>query len=200
MYSCSACLPQNSEEELYDKILRLHVIANSDGDDDQKMKLFVRDALLCELQCLFEENEAENLEAAKAVVDNNRERLTECAQNAVFSYSPGCDYDVKLELTHEKYPTKKYEDIALPAGVYNSLKVEIGSASGKNWWCVLFPTLCLSTACADTSSKSYVYEEDGEEFIAAGFTPDEIRIITQSEDEDVKIKFRVLEIWGSLFG
>ncbi len=200
MYSSSAYLPINSEQELYNKILRLHVVANSDTQEDQAMKLYVRDALLCELSHIYEENKVETLNEAKIAIDNNRDRLVLCAKSALCSYSPGCSYDVALELRREYYPTRVYEEAALPAGEYESLIIKIGEGAGQNWWCVLFPRLCLASAVEKGDSvNSYVYEENGEEFVAAGFTPEEIRIITESESDDIKIKFRVLEILGSLF-
>jgi len=200
IYTFSVFLPVSGEEALYDKILRLHVIANSDSEDDQEMKLFVRNSILCELEKLYEANGVEDIESAKSLVDKNRALLIGAAERAVYEYDPECNYKVELELTRASFPTKAYEDITLPAGVYDCVRIKIGKAQGKNWWCVLFPTLCLSSAtCDDTESASYVYEENGEKFVAAGFTPQEIRIITQSDSTDVKIKFRLLEIFGSLF-
>lgn len=200
IYTFSAFLPVSGEEALYDKILRLHVIANSDSKEDQEMKLFVRDSILCELEKLYKANGVADIEAAKALIDKNRALLLDAAQKAVYEYDPECDYKAELELTRASFPTKAYEDITLPAGVYDCVRIKIGKAKGQNWWCVLFPTLCLSSATVDnTESTAYVYEENGEKFIAAGFTPQEIRIITESDSTDVKIKFRLLEIFGSLF-
>ncbi|MBQ7820891.1 MAG: stage II sporulation protein R [Clostridia bacterium] len=197
MYTSSAYMPVNGEEAIYSKILRLHVIANSDSDYDQDMKLAVRDAVLAELACLYSENGVSSLREAKKAVDDNRERLVSAAKKAVFDY--GGAYDVTLELGRELYPTKSYDNVTLPAGEYESLKIRIGNAEGKNWWCVLFPTLCLVQASRDESADTYVYEENGEKFIAAGFTPEEIRIITEAESDEIKVKFRFLEIFGSLF-
>lgn len=201
VYSSMAYLPVNGEEEIYSKVLRLHILANSDSDTDQAMKLFVRDSILKELGKMYEENKISDIEEAKAFVGANTERLSLCAQNAVNKYNPDCGYTVELEIGEEYYPTKEYESVTLPAGKYSSLIVKIGKAEGHNWWCVLFPTLCLATATRkDSLADSYVYKENGEKFIEAGFTPHELRIITESDKAEVKIKFRTLEILGELFG
>lgn len=201
VYSSAVCLPVKGEEALYAKILRLHVVANSDSEEDQAMKLYVRDCILNELAAMYEENKIRDINEAKAFIGANIEKITSCAQNAVNKYKPNSGYTVDLELGLEYYPTKKYGSITLPAGKYSSLIIKIGKAEGRNWWCVLFPTLCLATATREDSSiNSYVYEENGEKFIEAGFTPNELRIITEGDSRDVKVKFRVLEILGELFG
>ena len=99
----------------------------------------------------------------------------------------GSDYHVSALIGKENYPTREYGDIRLPAGNYSSLRVMIGKAEGKNWWCVLFPPLCTGTAKPDDT------------LVAAGFTPGEVRILTDSESPEYTLKFRILEIFGSLF-
>ncbi len=192
-------LPVNGEEEIYNKILRLHVLANSDSDTDQKLKLKVRDALLSELEQVYADAGVSDVDEAETAINKNAERLVKAAEKVISEQ--GFDYNVEIELCREMYPTKEYENITLPAGNYRSVKVKIGEAGGKNWWCVLFPELCMSSAARkDTASETFVYEENGEKFIAAGFTPSELRIITDSDDGKIKVKFRVLEIIGELFG
>ena len=192
-------LPVNGEEAIYDKILRLHVLANSDTDTDQSLKLEVRDAVLAELENVYAKSGVSDVESAEAAVQENSDRLISAAEAAILQR--GFDYTVTLEVCDEYYPTREYESVTLPAGTYRSVKVKIGAAEGKNWWCVLFPELCLSSAAREkTEGGAYVYEENGEKFIAAGFTPSELRIITDSNDGKIKVKFRVLEILGELFG
>lgn len=193
----SATLPVNGEEAIYDKILRLHVLANSDSDADQALKLKVRDAVLSELEKVYADYGVTDIKTAEAAVNAASERLISSARNVILS--SGSDYSVELEICNEHYPTREYENVSLPAGVYRSVKVKIGAAEGKNWWCVLFPELCLASASRDAADV-YVYEENGEKFVAAGFTPSELRIITDSGEGKIKIKFRVLEIIDELFG
>lgn len=197
IYTSSAYMPVNGEEQIYSQILRLHVIANSDSTCDQSTKLLVRDAILYELEAIYRENGTCSLDGAKAAIRDNMDRLTQAA-NLVLAGAPGSHRAI-LSLGKEHYPTKSYESVTLPAGIYNSLIVRIGNAQGKNWWCVLFPTLCLAQAQDSTESKSYVYEEDGEKFIAAGFTPEQVKLICESDSDEIRVKFRILEIFGSLF-
>ena len=192
-------LPVNGEEELYNKILRLHVLANSDSDTDQSLKLKVRDAILSELEEIYADAGVSDVNEAEKTIKKNTERLVKTAEKVIVEQ--GFDYNVEIELCRETYPTREYENVTLPAGNYRSVKVKIGEAEGKNWWCVLFPELCMSSAARkDTASETFVYEENGEKFVAAGFTPSELRIITDSGDAKIKVKFRVLEIIGELFG
>lgn len=197
-YSSAAYMPVNSEQEIYSKVLRLHVLANSDSEYDQAQKLLVRDAVLCELGEIYKENGVQTLTEAKSAINENSARLLKAAHLAI-----GDKHNITLSLGREHFPTKSYDGVTLPAGKYESLVIRIGKAEGKNWWCVLFPTLCLSHATQsdndEASASSYIYTEDGEKFIAAGFTPDQIRLITENESGEIKIKFRILEIFGSVF-
>lgn len=193
-----ACLPVNGEDAIYSKLLRLHVIASSDSVLDQSIKLEVRDSVLAFLGKLYEENDVCELEHAEELARENLDLIEAEANKVLASHRLG--YTAKATLTKESFPRKSYEDITLPAGCYDSLCVRLGDAKGKNWWCVLFPTLCLSHAIENESKATgYVYEEDGERFISAGFTPEEIRIITESDDGEIKIKFKILEILASVF-
>lgn len=195
---CVTVLPVNGEEAIYGKILRLHVLANSDSDTDQKLKLEVRDAVLAELERVYAESGVIDVKSAETAVKNSADRLISAAEKVIAAR--GFDYSATLEICDEYYPTREYENIILPAGTYRSVKVKLGAAEGKNWWCVLFPELCLSSAAREEAADSFIYEENGEKFIAAGFTPSELRIITDSDDGKIKVKFRVLEILGELFG
>lgn len=199
VYTASAYLPVDNEEALYGKILRLHVIANSDSDADQALKLSVRDAVIKTMEKLYAKYDVKTLEEAKKAVSDNKKLLEDAAKIVVFEN--GYDYPVTVSLSEEYYPTKEYETLRLPAGVYSSVRVCIGKAEGKNWWCVLFPTLCLSAASRESEQvQSYVYDKNGEALVAAGFTPSELRIITEAEDDEIKVKFRMLEIFGELLG
>lgn len=192
-YSAYAYMPIKGEADLYSKVLRLHVIAESDNELDQSVKLLVRDRLLCELDDIYAKHEASDLESAKQAIMYEHDMLVGAA-NEVLS-SVGVSYTAQIDLTREKYPRKSYDNVTLPAGVYDSVTVKLGRAKGKNWWCVLFPTLCLASAVKDESdSNAYVYSENGEKFIAAGFTLDEVKLITDSDDTKVKIKLKILEI------
>ena len=181
-------LPVHGESELYDNVLRLHVIANSDSDEDQSLKLIVRDEILKEVSSLV--MECESFEEAEAVLskEENLDRLRRVAEETI--EREGYDYKVSISLGREKYPRKNYEALCFPSGNYTSLRVEIGGAVGKNWWCVLFPQLCL-----DVATKS-----NEESFIEAGFTPEQYKIVTESDEPRYQVKFKILEIIEETFG
>ncbi|MBQ8383301.1 MAG: stage II sporulation protein R [Clostridia bacterium] len=168
--------------QIYDGTIRLHVLAASDSEEDQALKLTVRDALLSEI--------AEwtagvtDKESGEAIL---RERLTELekiAEDALEKAGHPCD--VTATLTTEYYPTREYEGVRLPAGEYTSLQVKIGAAEGKNWWCVLFPNLCTSTANAE------------EAMAETGFSKSQIRLLTEDEDPRYTIRFRIVEGFAKL--
>ena len=135
-------LPVNGEETLYDNVIRLHVIADSDSEEDQAIKLRVRDRIIAEIG------------------DRGGDSIEQSAADEVSKYTD--EYTASVILGEEVYPERIYEDISLPAGKYMSLRVVLGSGEGKNWWCVLFPPLCTSAAekeedfvAAGISSEGY---------------------------------------------
>ena len=176
-------LPVHSEEELYDKSLRLHVIANSDVEIDQEVKLKVRDGVLRYLAPYLDD--AMTREEARAIVEERTDEIEDLAMNIL--QENGFSYGAELEVCFEDYPAKKYESFAFPAGNYLSVKIKLGNADGKNWWCVLFPKLCTSVAMSAE-----------EEFIAVGFTPDQYKIITESDNAVYKVRFRFLEFFQEM--
>lgn len=181
-------LPIYGEEAVYDNVIRLHVLANSDSEEDQALKLQVRDAVL-ELcaptlgQCRNREEAAQAVISLKDEIQNTTEETLRAS---------GCDDTVTVTLSEEGYPEKQYESLCFPSGTYLSLRICIGEAEGQNWWCVLFPPICMSAA---TASK----EDTEEAFVAVGFTPEQYRIITETDEVTYKIKFKFLEFFESVF-
>ena len=129
-------------EEIKNNVLRLHILANSDTQEDQALKLKVRDKLL-EAGDIELKNE-DNLNLAIEKVEEILPNLQSIAQKTI--KENGYNYDCKVYLGKAWFNTRVYEDFTLPAGEYDALKVEIGKAEGKNWWCVIFPSLCVSSA------------------------------------------------------
>lgn len=163
------------QQAIADKLIRLHVIANSDSEYDQEMKLFVRDAVISRLQSLLSEAQTQN--DAAVIIGNNTDIIRYAAGNAVNEF--GGNYDVNVSLLNENFSTREYETFSLPAGEYLSLKVTIGEGAGKNWWCVVFPPICFSAATHD-------------ELAEMSFTDREIDFIT-GKDEGYTYKFFILE-------
>ncbi len=135
---CDLCLPRG-EAEIYDSVIRLHVLANSDSEADQAIKLAVRDAILD--AGIF--NGESDINAAKASMESALKKA-EALANARLA-SLGVPYTAKCVFSREHYPTRIYENKRLPAGTYMSVQVVLGKGEGQNWWCVLFPPFCIGT-------------------------------------------------------
>lgn len=183
-------MPVHGEAGLYDNVLRLHVLANSDSEADQALKLEVRDAIL--EHCSPRLAACKSRDEAEEVVLAMQNEIEAIAEKTVFE--AGCDYGVSVTLGKEEYPERSYDSLCFPSGEYLSLRVCIGEAEGKNWWCVLFPPLCLETASIKTR------KEVEEAFVAAGFTPEQYKIITESDKVTYRVRFKLLEILEELFG
>ena len=182
-------LPVHGEQEVYDTVVRLHVLANSDSEEDQALKLKVRDGVLEAASPILEgcRTQAEAIGALNAHLSD-----LEAAARAVIEAEGRAD-TVTVLLGEEDYPTRTYETCAFPAGTYVSLRVCIGEAAGQNWWCCLFPPLCLSAA-TDNSSDN----EDA--FLQVGLNKDQYGIITETGKPKYKVRFKVLEMLEDWFG
>ncbi len=177
-------LPVHGEEKIYSDMIRLHVIAASDSEEDQAVKLQVRDAVLAVVEHSMENVESQG-EAAVAIEEANDEI---CAAAKAVLEREGFDYPVSVELGLENYPKRVYEGFTLPAGQYTSLRVILDGGQGQNWWCVLYPPLCTTAA-----------QEREKVFITAGFTDEQYKTITETGEVKYKVKFKILEILSSLF-
>ena len=174
----------SEEREIYDKTLRLHIPACSDSDADQEAKLKVRDAVL---ELLNEPlSECKTKEQSIKIIQQMSNDIQYTANKVLAENN--LDYTATVTLTNEYYPRKAYNDFTLPAGNYTSLKIELGQAEGKNWWCVLFPQVCLGTA------------KSSETLAEVGFTANQIRLLTEQEESDYVVKFKIVEILESIFG
>ena len=176
--------PVREDAEIYDKVIRLHVLANSDSEEDQALKLTVRDALLGEVAALTAD--CTDRDEAAALLALHTDALRQTAEEAL--QADGCPLSVSVVIGEEHYPTREYEGVRLPAGSYTSLRVMIGEAEGQNWWCVLFPPLCVGQAAAAE-----------EKMLAVGFTPGQVGVLTENEKPGYVLRFKLLEILGSLF-
>lgn len=176
----------NQEQtELADRMIRLHVIANSDSEEDQALKLAVRDQILAQVESLSPEGA--NLEEVKEILQSNLNTLAAAGRTVVEEW--GQDYPVSAQIEECWFPTKEYEDFALPAGEYTALRVVIGEGEGRNWWCVAFPPLCLGAA-----------SETVDEATQAGyFTREQVCLMTE-QNEGYVLKFKGMELLGQLRG
>ena len=177
-------MPVHGEAEIYDNVIRLHVLANSDSDEDQAIKLRVRDVVLEEIRELFSNNSCDNIEDAERLINNNIDNIRKAALDCVSR--EGYSYSVNTCVVEEIYPTREYDLLSFPSGKYLSLQVKIGEAEGQNWWCVLFPPLCLSAA-TQTST------EPEETLMSIGLSSEQYKIITESDNVKYNVRFKILE-------
>lgn len=168
---------------LADRVLRLHVVANSDTDRDQALKLTVRDAVLARAAPWLEG--ASGQADAEAALAPRLDELAETAADAL--RARGCDDPVSVAIEDVWFPTKQYDGFSLPAGRYRALRVVIGQGAGRNWWCVLFPPLCLGS----------VTEETAETALEGGLSEDQVSLMT-GQDGGYVLKFKVIEWWNEL--
>lgn len=175
-------IPTKRECDIYNSTVRLHVIANSDSETDQNLKLKVRDKILERMSSY----NAKTKEEALNYIENDKENLKKIAENCI--KENGLNNTVQIELGEENYPTREYEDFSLPAGKYTSLRIIIGEGNGQNWWCVLYPPLCTSYAIE--------YDDDS---VDVGFTKDQYNFIT-GNNKEFKVKFKLLEMASQAFG
>ena len=186
-FICAYSYVQAISSDLKDSVFRLHVIANSDSKEDQNLKYIVRDSLLAYMNELCKDcsSKEDSLKIANLNKDNFKKIAEETIKNEGFSY------DVNIEIGEFDFPTKNYGDISLPAGLYDALKVEIGSAEGHNWWCVMFPPLCfvdISSGTVPDSSKEVLENELSEE---------EFSLISENDDSAMNFKFKLLELFSN---
>lgn len=182
---CTAFFINNQQQELKDSVLRLHVIANSNSQFDQLVKLKVRDRILKESIQL---SNARDITELKNIVEENTDKLVALAQDELLQY--GCRDQVTVFLGDSYFPTKEYETFSFPAGEYEALKIIIGEGKGENWWCVCFPPLCTGSAMGDSSE---ICAQNGMDESA-------IKLITAKEKKNTSyvIKFKLMEWVGQV--
>ena len=173
---CLGTWAQGRQSAISSKLVRLHVVAASDEEAEQALKLRVRDAVLEYLSPRL--IGAADSNQARAILREELEGIRLAAESAAEGRQ------VTVALSRESYPTKRYEGFTLPAGKYESLRITLGEGKGHNWWCIVFPPVCLSASQSDMVERQ-LGEED-------------FRLV--SEGEGYELRFRVLELWGELIG
>lgn len=163
-------------EAINDKLIRFHVIANSDSPEDQNLKLKIRDKILEKMGDEFAHSTS--VENSRQIIKHNIDRIEALAREEIIAN--GKNYDVIATLGQDKFPTKSYGDLTLPSGEYEALKVVIGEGKGKNWWCVMFPPLCFVdiTHSRTTGNMNEILDEGNK---------DEIK--------EIKLKSKVVELF-----
>ena len=173
-------LPLQNADNLYDSVIRIHVLANSDSPEDQALKLLVRDEILAFSRKSL--SLGKSRDEAKKELEEHLDGIEAVARLAL--QSKGCSHGVRVTIGDEYYPTREYDTLSLPAGTYLSLRVQIGKAQGKNWWCVLFPPLCLSSS---------IEAEDA--LAGAGMEQENIGTV-MGKNKNMRVRFKFLEVLG----
>ena len=166
--------------EIPNDVFRFHILANSDSEEDQALKLKVRDKVLEKTKILFDT--ANSKSDAEKFVKANLETIEKIAQNEV--YKNGYNYPVKAEIVNMHFDTRYYESYTLPSGMYDALRITIGNAKGHNWWCVMYPSICISTV------------DEGKDRAKDALSDDEYSVVT---DDKVEYKFFIVELFQKIF-
>lgn len=170
---------QTECEQISTEVFRLHILANSDSEEDQALKLKVRDALLEYTDKLFDD--AKDRNDAENIAKENIETLQSVAQNTVYKNS--CNYTVNAEVVKMYFNTRYYENYTMPAGMYDALRITIGSGKGHNWWCVMYPSICISSAINNDEKVEKTFSENQQEIVRGN---------------EYEYKFKVVEIFEKI--
>lgn len=184
---CAISYAQNVSTDIQNSVFRLHVLANSDSQQDQELKYKVRDNLLEYMNIICEN--CTSKEDCIEIATQNLEKFKEIAKQTILDN--GYSYDVNINIGNFEFPTKNYGDISLPAGFYDALRVEIGEAKGQNWWCVMFPPLCF----IDVTSG--VVPEESKELLEENLDDEEFALISDDSNSEIKFKFKLLEFFNN---
>ena len=177
----------SSSESYKEKLIRFHVLANSDEEVDQDLKLKVRDRLIETMSDKFKDSI--DIEESREIVKDNIEEMKQIALEEI--KENGKDYSVDIKLEAHDFPTKSYGDFTLPAGEYEAVRVLIGEAKGENWWCVMFPPLCF------VDENNGVIDKKTDEKLKDILTEEEYKLISRENSKKAsnrKMKFKILEI------
>lgn len=184
---CAFSYANTVSSDIADSVFRLHILANSDSEEDQTLKLKVRDNVLEYMKEIS--SDVSSKEDAIALMEENLDAFEGVALQTI--HDEGYNYDVNLSIGRFDFPTKTYGDISLPAGIYDALRIEIGEAKGHNWWCVMFPTLCF----VDVSSGTL--DEDSKEVLESNLNEEEYDLVS-GDSIGVNFKFKILEFFDDI--
>ncbi len=179
---------EEHQRDIAREVIRLHVVANSDSDEDQALKLEVKEEVLGLLREELRGDDSVGM--AQKTIRDNLDRIEEEAGSYI--HDRGYDYEVHAELGTCYFPVKEYGDLTFPAGEYKALQVKIGRSEGRNWWCVMYPTLCF------TDSTYQVVPEESKEKLKENLTQEEYDSLLTGGD-DVEYGFKFLESLSTLF-
>lgn len=176
---------ENVVEDISEKLIRFHVLANSDSDIDQDLKLRVKDEVLKYISPIL--NESQSLEESREILKREDKNIIKIAEDYI--KSQGFDYTVETTLTRENFPVKEYGNIVLPQGEYEAYRILIGEGKGQNWWCVMFPPLCF----IDVTKGQVAYDET-EKKMKDVLSEEEFKSVNKKEN-NVKFELKVIDLF-----
>lgn len=147
---------KSTYDDLQENVLRMHILANSDSPEDQELKLKVRDALLENSKDIF--GDCNNIDEAEKLVTEKLELIQQIAEDVIAEN--GYEYPVKAELTNMQFDDRTYDNLIMPSGYYDAIRITIGNAEGHNWWCVMYPAMCVSAVTNDNNNVADEYFND----------------------------------------
>lgn len=185
---------QDTQKDIASKIIRFHVIANSDSKSDQALKLKVRDKILEYMQPKLKNSKS--IDESRKIIRQNNEKIIAIANKVI--QENGYNYSVTSTLSNENFPIKTYGNITLPQGKYEAYRIIIGSGEGQNWWCVMFPPVCF----VDITKGEVSYKQT-EDQMKKVLSPEEYKIVNNqlsksSNKKDIRIQFKLLEIFQNV--
>ena len=176
-----------ASQDYKEKLIRFHVLANSDSEKDQNLKLKVRDAIIDYLQPKL--LQSKSIEESEIIIKKEYEQIEKISKNIILEN--GYNYDIKVGIDYSEFPTKQYSNVVLPAGEYKALRVIIGEGNGKNWWCVMFPPLCF------VDEEKGIIDKQTDNKLREVLTEEEYDLISQKtkkQSNRVQVKFKIVEI------
>lgn len=147
---------KSTYDDLQENVLRMHILANSDSVEDQELKLKVRDALLENSEKIF--GDCNTIDEAEVQVSQKLDLIQEIAKRVIVEN--GYDYSVTAELTNMQFDDRTYDNLIMPSGYYDAIRITIGSAEGHNWWCVMYPAMCVSAVTEENTNVAQNYFDD----------------------------------------
>ena len=184
---CAFSYAQAVSSDISNSVFRLHIVANSDSEEDQNLKLTVRDNILEYMKKI-----SLDINSKETIISLVNEHLDEFRNIALATiHNAGFDYNVNIKIDKFDFPTKNYGDISLPAGFYDALRIEIGNAKGHNWWCVMFPTLCF----VDVSSGSL--DENSKDVLESNLNEEEYDLVS-GDSIGINFKFKIVELFENI--
>ena len=186
-FICAFSYASSVSTNIQNSVFRLHVIANSDSEEDQTLKYIIRDNVLEYIKNISKNHHSKE-DIIKLATENINE-IQKIAENTILEN--GYNYSVKLNIGNFAFPTKTYGDISFPAGYYDALKIEIGNAKGQNWWCVMFPPLCF------VNITNGIVPEESKEVIKENLSSEEYELVSENNNE-INLKFKIVELFQNI--